>query len=97
MSYAMTWQLGEGARQAGRIDVTPASVELVPTAPTGPPTHIDFDDVRAVVLRRRVLHLRSARLPELRISSIDRPGSLRELAERLAVNSFSDPVQEEEA
>jgi len=44
---------------------------------------VDFDQIVGVVLDRHTLRLRRANAPELRIGSLDTPGTLRELAERV--------------
>jgi hypothetical protein len=83
-SYAMTWRIGDGPRRAGRIDVGPDAVELTASAPRVPVERIAFPEIAGVVVARRSLQLRRVTGPELEIGSIDTPGALRELAERVS-------------
>jgi hypothetical protein len=93
MSYAMTWHVGDGPRHVGRIEVGVDAVELTATSPGAAILRVAFAAIRAVVLDRRVLIVTSDGSPELRISSIDAPGSLRELADRVSRTSFAaNPV-----
>ncbi|HEY5294336.1 MAG TPA: hypothetical protein VIJ70_02515 [Gaiellaceae bacterium] len=82
-SYAMTWWVGDGPRQAGKIELDPSGVALTATTGCARAERIDFDQIVGVVLDRRTLRVRRANAPELRIGSLDTPGTLRELADRV--------------
>jgi hypothetical protein len=84
VSYAMTWHVGDGPRRAGRIDVRADAVELTASARRVPVRRITFPEIAGVAVARGVLHLRRVAGPELEIGSIDTPGALRELADRLS-------------
>lgn len=83
-SYAMTWRAGDGPRQAGKIELGPGGVELTSTTGRDTAERVDFSQIVDVVLDRRTLRVRRSNGPELRIGSLDTPGTLRELAERVA-------------
>jgi hypothetical protein len=83
VSYAMSWQAGDGSRRAGRVEVCGSGIDLTATAPPASVEHVPFGELESVVLDRRVLSLRRPGFPELRVASLDRPGTLRELAERI--------------
>lgn len=82
-SYAMTWRIGDGPQQAGKIELEPHRVTLTATTGCALAECVDFDQIVGVVLDRQTLRLRRANAPELRIGSLDTPGTLRELAERV--------------
>jgi hypothetical protein len=84
VSYAMTWNVGDGPRLAGRIELGADAVELTASSPQGPVERIAFPEIAGVVVTRGVLFLRRVAGPELRIGSIDTPGALRELADRVS-------------
>jgi hypothetical protein len=91
MSYAMTWHIGDGPRHVGRIEVRADAIQLTATAPAHARWDVPYDGIATIELERRVLRLRTGALPEIRISSIDRPGALRELAERIAAPQLISP------
>ena len=78
----MSWQLESGAREAGRVEVTDRGVDFES------PRHavrIRFGELRDVRLSRGELRLERFAKPTLVVASLDGPGALRELADRLAV------------
>jgi hypothetical protein len=83
-SYAMSWWVGDGPRLAGRVAVEPEAVALFATVPSAPTLRVRFAEIVRVALERGVLELVRHVGPPLRIGSLDRPGALRELAERLS-------------
>lgn len=82
-TYAMFWSIGEGPRRAGRVDVGEDAIALSATTPTPDVDWILFEDIGSVVVERGVLHIDRRGEPAVHIGSLDRPGALRELAERL--------------
>jgi len=87
MSYAVYWYEGElGRRYAGRLDLGASSVELSGAA-LGHRflDSISFDDIASVQLSAGHLGISRRDGAELDIGSVDGPGSLRELAGRLAL------------
>ncbi len=82
-SYAMFWRYDDGPRYAGRVEVGSSSLELESSAPPAAPERVAFAEIARVVLERGQLLLERVGLPELWIGSLDRPGALRELADRL--------------
>ena len=86
MSYAVYWFEGElGPRYAGRLELNDYLVELSGSA-LGHRflDSIPFEDIASVRLSAGRLRISRRNGPELAIGSVDGPGSLRELAERLA-------------
>ncbi|MDX6483944.1 MAG: hypothetical protein QOE95_1715 [Gaiellaceae bacterium] len=86
MSYAVYWYEGElGPRYAGRLDLGEAALELSGSA-LGHRflDSIAFQDIASVRLSSRRLRIARRGGAELDIGSVDGPGSLRELAGRLA-------------
>jgi len=81
-SYAMTWQVGDGPRTVGRIEVEDDAVALA--ASRDGVERIGFRELARVLLERGVLHLERTTGVAVHIGSLDNPGALRELAERLA-------------
>jgi hypothetical protein len=84
-TYAVYWNDLDGARFAGRISLGAASAELDGGAGDGRRTRrrIDFDDIASVHYERGRLHVWRRCGAPLRFGSVDRPGALRELGERL--------------
>jgi len=83
-SYAMFWRQGDGPRVAGRVEVGPDFVELEATVPPAAAELVRFRDIARVLFERGILQLDRRTLPPLRIGSLDGPGTLRELADRLS-------------
>ena len=86
MSYAVYWYESElGPRYAGRLELGDSSVELSGSAPGRRFLDcISFEDIASVRLSAGRLRIFRREGAGLEIGSVDGPGSLRELAERLA-------------
>ena len=86
MSYAVYWNEGElGPRYAGRAELTDSSMKL--SGSTFDHRLLDsvaFDDIESVRLSGGRLQVSRRKGAALELGSVDGPGSLRELAERLA-------------
>jgi hypothetical protein len=98
ISYAVLWQNGDGEFQVGKIELDPYGFAL--TGMSGRDEsrrpvvdRVEFENIWTARLGREVrdrivgqpaLILERAAGGPLRIASIDNPGTLRELAERLA-------------
>ena len=84
-TYAVYWNEIDGARFAGRISLAASSAELEGGASDGRRTRqrIVFDDIASVRYERGRLHVWRRSGAPLRLGSVDRPGALRELGERL--------------
>ena len=84
-TYAVYWSDLDGARFAGRISLAGSSAELVGGSNDGRRTQrrIAFDDIASVRYDRGRLHVWRRSGAPLRLGSVDRPGALRELAERI--------------
>ena len=80
----MVWWIGNGPRRAGRIEVDGDRVSLAATTPGAPVESIRFRDLVRVLLERSVLHLERSGGEPVHIGSLDTPGALRELADRLS-------------
>jgi hypothetical protein len=80
-SYAMTWRFGNEPRCSGRIELHSKEVALIATVPPVAARYVAFRDIVSVVLQRRTLHLRRSAGSVVTIDSLDRPGTLRELAD----------------
>jgi hypothetical protein len=83
-TYAMAWSVGDGPRQAGRVELDDDRLilgELV----------VDLNEIRNVRRRRDVLVVHRQDADAVRIVSLDRPGTLRELADLLLERS-DEPV-----
>lgn len=80
----MYWNGTDGSRLAGRIALRASFAEL-----DGGPRHashsrvIPFEDIASVRYARGRVHVWSRSGAPLRLGSLDKPGALRELAERL--------------
>ena len=83
-SYAMFWWMEGGARRAGRIELGDDFVSLSATTPDPAEERVRFRDLAAVLLDRGLLHLDRGGMPSIHIGSLDTPGALRELADRLS-------------
>lgn len=83
--YAVAWSGVDGTRCAGRLDVGDGAATLVGAA-RGDRRHerIEFDDIAGVSFERGRLHILRRAGVALSIASLDGPGALREVAERLA-------------
>ena len=79
----MFWWVDGDRRAAGRVDLSSGHVALAATTPSPLVEHIPVDDLRSILLERGTLHLERAGLPTLHIGSLDGPGALRELHDRL--------------
>jgi hypothetical protein len=82
--YAMAWSVGDGPRRAGRVELDDDRLllgELV----------VDLSEIRSVRRRRDVLVVHRQDADAVRIVSLDRPGTLRELADLLLERS-DEPV-----
>jgi len=84
-TYAVYWNEIDGARFAGRISLAASSAELEGGSSDGRRTRqrIGFDDIASVRYERGRLHVWRRSGAPLRLGSVDRPGALRELGERL--------------
>jgi hypothetical protein len=84
-TYAVYWNEIDGARFAGRISLAAYFAELEGGASDGRRTRqrIAFDDIASVRYERGRLHVWRRSGAPLRLGSVDRPGALRELGERL--------------
>ena len=83
-SYAMFWWVDDGPRSAGRVEVDDESMALASTTPTSVVQRIRFRELGRVLLDRGTLHVERLAEPAVHIRSLDTPGALRELAERLS-------------
>jgi hypothetical protein len=83
-SYAMFWRIGEGPRNAGRVEVGEEAVSFAATTPAAALERILFQDLSRVLLERNVLHLERGAAPPVHVGSLDTPGALRELADVLS-------------
>lgn len=80
----MFWWIGDGPRSAGRVEVEGDALALAATAPSAAVTRIGFRELARVLLERGLLVVdRRVGAPVL-IGSLDTPGALRELADRLS-------------
>ena len=84
-TYAVYWYDLDGARFAGRISLGNAFAELEGGARDGRRTQrrIGIDEIASVRYTRGRLHVWRRCGAPLRFGSVDRPGALRELGERL--------------
>lgn len=77
-TYAMAWSVGEGPRNAGRIELDADALQV------GANLRVDLHDVTDVLLRRGVLLVQRGGGEPLQLVSLDRPGTLHELADLLS-------------
>jgi hypothetical protein len=84
-TYAVYWKELDGARFAGRISLGGGFAELEGGAGDGRHMRrrIRFDEIASVRYTRGCLHVWRRCGAPLRFGSVDRPGALRELAERI--------------
>jgi hypothetical protein len=84
-SYAVYWNEGDGLRHAGRFDLEPGYAELVGQARQGTRefVRILFADIVSVRYRSGRVRVERRAQPPLEIGSVDAPGALHELADRL--------------
>jgi hypothetical protein len=84
-TYAVYWNELDGARFAGRLSLSASFAELDGGAGDGRRTQrrIRFDEISSVRYERGLLHVWRRSGAPLRFGSVDRPGALRELGERL--------------
>jgi hypothetical protein len=79
----MFWSVGDGPRRAGRVEVGADAVDFTATSPDAEVAHVAFRDLARILLESGVLRLQRRGAPDLRVGSLDAPGALRALAERL--------------
>jgi hypothetical protein len=86
-SYAAYWNEGDGARYAGRLEFEPEGAALAGRAARGARRLFEllFDDIASVDYGHGRLRVGRRGQPDLEIGSVDGPGSVRELADRLQV------------
>ncbi len=86
MSYAIYWHEGElGPRYVGRLEFGDSSVELSGSAQADRSLlSLPFECIASVGLTGRTMRIARREGAELSIGSVDGPGSLREVAGRLA-------------
>lgn len=84
-TYAVYWNEPDGSRFSGRISLGSAFAEVDGAASDGRRTRrrIEFEEIASVRYERGRLHVWRRCGPPLRFGSVDRPGALRELSERL--------------
>jgi hypothetical protein len=84
-TYAVYWNESGGPRYAGRITLGPSFVELAGTASGGRRSlaRILFGELASTGYERGRLQLERHGGTTLEIGSVDRPGALREAAQRL--------------
>lgn len=77
----MFWWVGDGPRNAGRVEVDGDSVSFSATTPGAAVEHVRFRDVVRVLLDRNALLVERQSSPPMHVGSLDTPGALRELAD----------------
>jgi len=84
-TYAVYWSEQDGTRFAGRMSLSATAAELEGGAGDGRWTglRLRFDEIAGVRYQRGLLHVWRRSAAPLRLGSVDRPGALRELADRL--------------
>jgi hypothetical protein len=84
-SYAVYWNEGEGLRHAGRFELERDHAQLVGQTRNGTRrlVWIFFGEIVSVRYGYGRLRVERRARPALEVGSVDRPGALRELAERL--------------
>ena len=84
-TYAVYWNERDGARFAGRISLGGRFAELEGGAGDGRHIRrwISFEEIASVRYARGCLHVWRRCGAPLRFGSVDRPGALRELGERI--------------
>jgi len=82
-SYAMFWWTDDGPKAAGRVELSPQHLALASTTPVPVVEHIALRELARVLIERGTMHLERHGLPTVHVCSLDRPGALRELHDRL--------------
>jgi hypothetical protein len=84
-TYAIYWNEPDGSRFAGKIALGPTFAELEGGTSNGrcARRRIGFEEIASVRYERGRLHVWRRNGAPVRLGSVDRPGALRELAERL--------------
>jgi hypothetical protein len=84
-TYAVYWNESDGERCAGRVSLGLSFAELDGGTSEGElrSLRIGYDEIASVRYQHGRLHLWRRNRAPLRLGSADRPGALRELAERL--------------
>jgi hypothetical protein len=84
-TYAVYWTEADGARFAGRVSLGASYAELDGGTGDGRRSRrrIGFDEIASVHYERGLLHVWRRSGAPLRFGSVDRPGALHELGERL--------------
>jgi hypothetical protein len=84
-TYAVYWNEPDGPRYAGRVALGPSFAELAGGASYGKHSlhRVFFDEIESVRYEGGRLELRRYAGVPIRIGSVDGPGALRELADRL--------------
>jgi hypothetical protein len=84
-SYAVYWNEGDGGRSAGRLELEQAYVQLAGRAAAGVRSlvRIRYVDIAAVIYAEGRLQIERPAEPPLIVGSVDGPGALREVADRL--------------
>lgn len=80
----MFWSIGDGPRNVGRVELAADQLSLSPTTRGAGMDVTRFRDLVRVLLERGTLRVERRTQPPLTIGSLDTPGALRELAERLS-------------
>jgi hypothetical protein len=83
-SYAVWWNEGKGPRHVGKLEVAPLHALL--SGNGAGRLAVPLDDITSVENRRGEVHITRRAAATLRIGSLDAPGALRELANRLAAS-----------
>jgi hypothetical protein len=84
-TYAVYWNDPGGERCAGRLSMGPSFAELEGGTSDGHlrSIRIGFDEIASLRYQHGRLHVWRRNGAPVRLGSADRPGALRELAERL--------------
>ena len=84
-TYAVYWNDLGGERCAGRVSLGPSFAELDGGTSDGQlrSLRVGFDEIASVRYQHGRLHVWRRNGAPVRLGSADRPGALRELAERL--------------
>jgi hypothetical protein len=84
-SYAVYWNEGNGARYAGRLDLEPGYALLAGRARHGARRllRVFFADIASIQYASGRIRVERRAEPTLEIGSVDAPGALYEMADRL--------------
>lgn len=84
-TYAVYWSEPEGQRWAGRLELAPGYAQFSGGAGHGTRRlfRIFFDEISSVQYQRGRLRIQRGDRPTLELGSVDGPGALHELAQRL--------------